>query len=118
MSMATILSEHPTKFLFSKAALDKLPIPTKDECGKTGYRMVWDEKLIGFGLTVRPSGTKTFILSYRTEGGRSRRFTIGKYGRLTVEQAREAAKQRNGEVALGGDPVIERDTLRETPTLN
>jgi integrase len=102
----------------TKAAIDALPDLTHDDVGKVGYRIFWDRDLVGFGVQVRPSGTKTFILVYRNRHGRVRRLTIGRYGRLTVDQARDAAKQHNGRVALGGDPAAEKKRDREAKTLD
>jgi integrase len=90
---------------FTKTVIDKLPIPTTAEAGSAGYVMYWDTAVTGFGVLVRPSGLMTFILAYRNQQGRVRRLTIGRYGRVTVEQAREAAKQHNGRIVLGDDPV-------------
>jgi hypothetical protein len=106
------------RFRFTKSAVDGLAIPTEAEVGTVGYRMVWDTQVIGFGLQLRPSGLKTFIFVYRNKGGRVRRLTIGRYGRVTVDQAREAAKQHNGVVALGGDPVADRKKNRAAKTLD
>jgi integrase len=70
---------------------------------------LWDLELAGFGLRVEKSGTKTFIIRYRTDGGgRSapRRFlTVGRFGALTVEQARKKAKSLLGAAASGEDPA-------------
>jgi len=106
------------RFRFTKAAVDGLSIPTKDDVGTIGYAMVWDTQVTGFGLQLRPSGTKTFILVYRNKAGRVRRLTIGRYGRVTVDQAREAAKHHNGVIALGGDPVADRKRNRTAKTLD
>jgi integrase len=72
----------------------------------------------GFGVVVRPSGLMTFILVYRNKEGRVRRLKIGRYGRLTVDQARQAAKQHNGKVALGGDPVADKRRDRSAKTVD
>lgn len=70
---------------------------------------VWDGELAGFGLRVEPSGIKSFIAKYRAEGGGrrapERRVTIGRYGTVTPEQARKAAKRILGGAATGVDPA-------------
>src|ERR1700742_2549821 len=96
------------KFLFTKKTIDQLPIPSTAEAGSTGYTAYWDSKLSGFGVFVRPTGLKTFVLSYRDRLGKAKRLTIGRFGRLTVEQARDAAALNNGRVALGQDPMSEK----------
>ena len=77
---------------------------------------LWDSKLPGFGLRVEASGTKTFIARYRADGGgrsAARRFlTIGRFGTLTVEEARKQAKTVLGAAAKGEDPAGERQTKR------
>ena len=81
----------------------------------------WDDKLTGFGVRVQPSGVKAFLVNYRTgDGGRrapSKRVVIGRYGRISVEQARREAHKVLGEVASGGDPAGERAQARAMPTL-
>jgi integrase len=69
---------------------------------------VYDSELPGFALRVTPNGTKTFAIVYRAGKGRgapSRRFTIGAYGKLTVDQARDEAKAQLARVELGEDPA-------------
>ena len=76
---------------------------------------LWDTSPQGFGVRVRPSGTKSFIYSYRAGGGRlSRelRYTIGRIGSLTLEQARREAQKLAGRAAGGQDPAAERDAQR------
>jgi hypothetical protein len=66
---------------------------------------IFDATTAGFGLRIAPSGTKTFILEYRPgAGGRSvakRRLTLGRYGAITAEQAREAALDALARIRLG-----------------
>ena len=53
---------------------------------------VWDSELRGFGLVVQPTGTKSFLLQYRNAAGRSRRMMLGRYGAITVDEARTLPK--------------------------
>src|SRR5258708_40237827 len=72
---------------------------------------VWDSALSGFGVRIETSGAKTFIVRYRAEGGgrsAAQRFvTVGRYGTLTPEQARNQSKTILGVVAKGEDPADE-----------
>jgi len=70
--------------------------------------IVWDTGLRGFGLRVEPSGLKTFIARYRAGGGRTglqRQATIGRYGTITLDQARKLARRTLAAAASGEDPV-------------
>ncbi|MBU2606174.1 MAG: integrase arm-type DNA-binding domain-containing protein [Alphaproteobacteria bacterium] len=84
--------------------------------GKKEY-FLWDGELKGFGLRIYPTGRKVFVLQYRT-GGRERRLKIGPFGALTVDEARELARQRRGDVARGKDPSAERNAERKTPNIS
>jgi hypothetical protein len=106
------------RFRFTKSLIDALPIPNEPEAGSAGYVMYWDASISGFGVLVRPSGLKTFVLVYRNPQGRVRRLTIGRYGRITVDQAREAAKHHNGKIVLGGDPVADKKRDRSAKTMD
>ena len=92
----------------------------KAEVRDTRYD-IWDLELTGFGLRVEKSGTKTFIIRYRTDGGgRSapRRFlTVGRFGTLTVEQARKRAKTLLGAAASGEDPAGDVQEKRREKTV-
>ena len=83
--------------------------------------IAWDDRLTGFGVRVQPSGAKTFVVNYRSgSGGRSapnKRVTLGRFGRITPEQARRMAQELLGKVASGGDPAQERAEARDMPTL-
>lgn len=84
---------------------------------KQGQTFLWDGEIRGFGLRAVPSGLKTFIVQYRNVEGRTRRLTIGRYGVMTVEQARDQAKVKLGAVAGGSDPATEKASLREAITV-
>jgi hypothetical protein len=47
------------------------------------------------GLRIYPSGKKSFVYSYRA-GGRKRLLTLGAFGKLTLDMAREG---RTGHVS-------------------
>ncbi len=78
----------------------------------------WDDQVRGFGLLILPSGIKSFIVQYRNAHGRSRRQTLGRYGSLTVDQARGMAQQIVAEVAKGHDPLAERQVTRAAPCMS
>ena len=52
----------------------------------------WDSEIRGFGVRVLKSGLRTFILQYRNSEGIKRRINLGRFGIMTVEQARDLAK--------------------------
>lgn len=77
--------------------------------------VLWDVDIKGFGLLVLPSGTKSYIYQYRLggRGSRLRRFTIGRHGSLTPEQARKLARELSEDVRRGVDPIeAKRDAER------
>lgn len=65
---------------------------------------IWDSDISGFGVRIKPSGIKSFLVRYRNPAGLERRITLGRYGHLTVEQARKLAHQQLGKIASGEDP--------------
>lgn len=92
----------------TKATVDAIQQGEKDQ-------LHWDNRLPGFGCKVTPKGSKIFIYQYRL-GGRgspARRFTIGKYGALTADQARREAEMLALKVAQGTDPQrVKSETAR------
>src|SRR4051812_39045147 len=97
----------PTKL--TKRLLDSLS-------GAEGRQYIFDEDVAGFGVAVMSSGMRTFFVQYRTPGGRrgqKRRVKIGRYGPITVDQARVLAKKALADVIHGSDPAA---TLRSKKT--
>ena len=78
-------------------------------------KTMWDGELRGFGLRIEPGGHKTFVVRYRAGGGRSgvlRQTTLGRYGVVTLDEARTNARKLLGAAAAGGDPIGERKRAR------
>jgi integrase len=89
----------------TKTAVDQAALPGT---GQVFYR---DDLLKGFALRVTSGGAKSFIVEKRING-KVKRKTLGRYGELTVEQARKEAQKFLGEVATGRDPITEKKEAR------
>ena len=95
----------------------KLTKRTVDRLESDGReRFYWDTELPGFGLRIRASGRKYFIVQFRAKG-RERRMTIGQYGAVTVDAARRRAIAHIAEARNGVDPAAERDAARSRVTM-
>lgn len=79
----------------TKRIVDALrPDPTRDV-------FKWDGELRGFGVRVKPSGARSFLVQYRNTHGQTRRMVVGAVGTLTPDEARSIARQRLAEVCDG-----------------
>jgi integrase len=82
---------------------------------------LWDAQLPGFGCCVASSGRKTFVVRYRPRGrgrGAPKRFiSIGRFGLITTDEARNRAAQILGAVAAGHDPAAALSERRNAITL-
>src|SRR5271165_731616 len=92
----------------TKRVVDALKAPEPSTVGvKVRESFLWDRELRGFGVQVMPSGLKSFVIQYRTPEGRPRRVVLGRYGLMTVEEARIIAHEKLVAVSKGLDPVAE-----------
>ena len=91
--------------LTKRAILGMTPDPSRD-------LYAWDDDLPGFGLRIKPTGIRSFMVQYRNSGGISRRISVGRFGVLTVEEARKRGKIILADVVKGGDPAAKRSEDR------
>ena len=86
---------------------------------KSSDYVEWCAKLPGFGCRVRPTGAKSFIAQYRVGGRNSpvRKVTVGTYGKLTVEEARDTAAKVLAKAELGDDVAGDRAKQRAEMTV-
>jgi len=96
----------------TKRLVDALQRPGSDR-----EVFVWDDAFPGFGVRVKPSGAISYIIQYRNAGGVSRRFTLGRHGVLTPQEARDMAKDRLADVRRGQDPTEARNKAWRDPTV-
>lgn len=90
----------------TKTAVDKIEAP-----GDRDQMFYRDAELKGFALRVTRNGIKSFVVE-KLVNRKVRRLTLGRYGELTVEQARKEAQKLLGKIATGIDPVIEKQKAR------
>jgi integrase len=89
-------------FRFSDDFLDKLALPS-------GQReMIQFEEGTGLGIRLSQTGQISFLVQLKLKDGSRHRETLGAYGKLTVEAAREAAQAIAGKIAMGVDLQAER----------
>jgi hypothetical protein len=63
-----------------------------------------DGRVSGLTLRIRASGHKSYVLYYRM-GYRSKKIRIATAGDITLERAREIAREHRAVVAMGEDPA-------------
>lgn len=82
------------------------------DAAKPGARdlFLWDDEVPGFGLKVTPAGGKVYVFQYRVvrpgdaKACPTKRYTIGRHGPYTPDQARSRAKALAKLVQEGVDP--------------
>lgn len=79
----------------------------------TSDHVLWDDQLPGFGLRVRPSGHKSWIVHFRRRG-KQKRVTLGAVGTLDARSARAQAHAILRDIATDGLPGRTRSI--EVPT--
>jgi cell division protein FtsL len=76
-------------------------------------RLVFDTVSPGLGVRVTAKGTRTFVAQWTDPVTKRKvREPLGTWGNLSIDQARQAAKIRLGQVAKGINPRVERLRLK------
>jgi hypothetical protein len=99
----------PTRKL-TKAYLESIA-PTDRDVG------IRDTVVPGFLCKLTPAGRRVFMLSYRTLAGQRRKPALGTWGELTVEQARDLAREWLTQIRRGQDPSAAKAATRKAPTV-
>jgi hypothetical protein len=96
----------------TKLAVEQIPAQGEDV-------VVWDTALPGFGVRVKPTGVRSYIIQYRDRTtGASKRMPIGQHGALlTFDQAKKHARGILADALRGQDPVGERRAVRKAPNM-
>jgi integrase len=63
----------------------------------------FDDTLPAFGVRIRQSGLKSFVVQYKV-GGKNRRLVLGSTDSISLDRARATAKNVLAKVRLGSDP--------------
>lgn len=89
--------------------------------GQTKPRDLREKSGDGFGLTIFPSGEKSFIYIYHF-GGRKRRMTLGKYPNCSLGDAHKLHRKALKLLESGKDPALEQKkekiAERDSSTIN
>ena len=74
----------PQPVKLTKRAVDALSV-------SSGDIVVWDRDLPGFGVRIYGTGRKVWCVQVRGPSGKPKRKTLGRYGEITPEKARQDA---------------------------
>ena len=96
------------------------PIGLRDLKAMPENSELWDggkAGLSGFGARRQKGKAVAFVMMYRTAEGRLRRHTIGRWGPLTPDDARQMAKSIGAKVIGGADPAAQKLETRRALTM-
>jgi integrase len=94
------------KMKLSASAIVGLTLPA----GKAD-ETCWHEDLAGFGVRMRSSGHKNFLVQYAV-GGKTKRVNLGNVTEIEFSKALRLAKDLLAQIRLGGDPAHARTQAR------
>lgn len=99
------------RFVFNKSNLDKIPFAEKGV-----QESYYDTRTPGFGLRVGAT-SKTYILYARVKNGAPVRLTLGKYGVMSLDEARDKAIQELNNLNQGINPIQKRQEKKAAEKL-
>ena len=73
----------------------------------------FDDDCPGFGVRVRTSGKRVWVVQYDAAGGTTRRMTLGPIEALPLGKARKIARDIFAQVRLGQDPAAAKAKARD-----
>jgi integrase len=115
--LGVVAREAPSPSSLRASTLVRSSRSKPASCGRGAAKIrLFDVRLPGFIAERRVGGT-TFYFRYRDMRGRSREVKLGRFGDVTVEEARGQAEKLRASVRLGADPVAERAKRRAVPLL-
>ncbi len=99
----------PSRILFSKTRLQKLPIPTKSRC------YYYDSKVPGLAICITSAGGRAYYV-YRWHDGKPVRVRLAAFDDISVEDVRKLAQKTLGDFASGINPQAQKRKEREALT--
>jgi integrase len=93
-----------------------LPVNLPAIDAATPGQVIHDDAVPGLRLRAFPT-RKSFYLWYRTKAGVQRQPKIGDHPTITLTAARRIAKEILEQVAMGKDPMADRNAARAAPTV-
>ncbi|EJN07612.1 site-specific integrase [Herbaspirillum sp. YR522] len=97
---------------FTKETIEAIAPPEK---GRVTYHDT-NKKASGLQLRVTSTGTKTFCVFRRMNGGNPDRVTLGRFPLMTLEQARKQAALISASIANGDNPAEVKRAHKAEPT--
>lgn len=94
----------------AKRLIDRIETPDK-------RHIIWDDKIAGFGIVLRPTGTHSYVFNYRDKHASMRNITIGKVGTMTPDEARKRAELLRRDVMDGRSPIAEKRAAKQAMTV-
>jgi integrase len=75
-------------------------------------KVFFDDDLPGFGVRIRSSGARRWMVQYDAPGGRTRRMMLGRTSAFSAAKARTMARDILASVRTGQDPAADKATKR------